>query len=113
MTPKDIEHIISQVPELRFQFLIRIQFHLELEMIESFFNLKKSELGKYQKKSKGLSKIIQGYWDLFQTESDSAFLIENETALNAISKMEAVIEKIQLNNKEIKWSEIRKEAHRI
>jgi len=108
MTPKDIEHIISQVPELRFQFLIRIQFHLEIETIESFFKLKKSDLEKYQKKSKGLSKMILGYWDLFQTDSDSAFLIDNETSQKAESKMEAVIEKIRLCNKEIKWNEIRK-----
>ncbi len=108
MTPKEIEQIISQISELRFQFLFRIQFHLNVNSPELFFSLKKSEIDLSKLNSKGAQKMIQGYWDLFETETDSAFLLENESIQSAVLKLENILDKIQLNNEKVNWFEIRK-----
>lgn len=108
MTPKEIEQIISQIPDLRFQFLIRIQFHLGTDSPEQFFRLKKSEFDKSIRKSKGAEKIIQGYSDLFNNNSNSGFLLEQESVRDAVSRMENILETVHLDGKQVRWSEIRK-----
>lgn len=107
MTVKDLETVVSQIPDLRFQFIVRIQFHLQLEM-NPFFKVTFDQLNELNISSNGAKKMITGYQDLFDCDDEFVFLLKNETVNEAEEKTLFALKKVLLNGKNIGWSDLAK-----